>query len=120
ESLANQKLMYENKVANIESKIAKKNDKIAEGKLDKDKTAEAQQDLKEWAIEKQIAQNDLDRVNLTIEKGMLNKSERTTFKDKEDALKEELKSVKAGGKSVGSDNQKEPGAVDAKVDDSNE
>ena len=45
-------------------------------------------------IEKMIAQNDLDRVNLSISKGMLNKSERNGFKDEEKRLKEELKELK--------------------------
>lgn len=62
------------------------------------KKADGEQSIREWEVEKKIAQNKLDKLNLQMEKGMLNKLERKQFKDREDELKAELKEVKAAGK----------------------
>ncbi len=99
EALANQKMSFENKIASLDNKMEKKQSKISSGKYEGDKKIEAEQDIEEMKIEKMIAQNDLDRVNLSISKGMLNKSERNGFKDEEKRLKEELKALKSAHKS---------------------
>ncbi|GAB5419048.1 MAG: hypothetical protein Crog4KO_05560 [Crocinitomicaceae bacterium] len=96
EMQANQKAGLENKIASLENKMEKKQSKIDEGKLTGDKKSEGEQKIREWDIEKQIAQNKLDKLNLQMEKGLLNKTERKSFKEKEDALKDELKAVKSG------------------------
>lgn len=94
ESLASQKMMLENRLGNLDNKIAKSQEKINDEKVEGKKKEEEMYDIKEWEIEKKIAQNKLDKVNLEIEKGMLNKSERTMFKENDKMYKEELDQVK--------------------------
>lgn len=94
ESLESQKMMLENRLGNLDSKIAKSQEKIEEGKVEGKKKEEEMYDIKEWQIEKKITQNKLNKVNMEIEKGMLNKSERTMFKDNEKMYKDELDEVK--------------------------
>ena len=98
EVLENQKAMQEAKIANLDAKIGRKNDKLSQGKVDSDKEADIELDIREMEIEKQIAQNELDRINLTIQNGFLNKTERNQFKDRESVLKDELKELKSSGK----------------------
>lgn len=102
EMQAQQKQNLENKIDNLQFKIEKKQSKIDSGKLTGDKKADGEQDIREWEIEQKIAQNKLDKLNLQIEKGMLNKLERKQFKDREAELKAELKEVKSGGVSKSS------------------
>lgn len=101
EMQANQKMQYENKIDNLQFKINKKQEKINSGKLEGDKKTDAEYDIREWEIEQKITQNKLDKLNLQIEKGMLNKLERSQFKEKEATLKQELKDVKAERKGGG-------------------
>ncbi|XOV67711.1 MAG: hypothetical protein ACFHU9_00805 [Fluviicola sp.] len=108
EMQANQKQGLENKIASIENKIERKQSKIDSGKFTDDKKVDAEQDIRELEIEKQITQNKLDKLNMQMEKGMLNKSERRAFKEKEDALKDELKAVK-NGESSSSDSKMDNG-----------
>lgn len=98
EMQAQQKQNLENKIDNLQFKIEKKQGKIDSGKLTGDKKADGEQSIREWEIEKKIAENKLEKLNLQMEKGMLNKLERQKFKDREAELKAELKKVKAGGK----------------------
>lgn len=93
ESLASQKTMLESKLENINRKIEKKNEKMNE--LEGEKKKDAEYDVRELEIDKKQTQNKLDKVNLQIEKGMLNKEERNRFKDREDELDEEMKALKA-------------------------
>lgn len=99
ESLTQQKTMLENKIENIDRKIEKKNEKIKE--LEGDKKKDAEFDVRELEIDKKQTQNKLDKVNLQIEKGMLNKEERNRFKDRDDELDEEMKALKAERKNKG-------------------
>lgn len=99
EMQAQQKQGLENKIASIENKIERKQSKIDSGKYTDEKKDDAEQDIRELELEKQITQNKLDKLNMQMQKGMLNKSERKAFKEKEDALKDELKAVKQEGKS---------------------
>ncbi len=96
EMQAQQKQNLEDKIDNLQFKIEKKQDKIDSGKLTGSKKADGEQSIREWEIEQKIAQNKLDKLNLQMEKGSLNKLERKQFKDKEDELKAELKAVKSG------------------------
>lgn len=93
ESLTQQKTMLENRIENIDRKIEKKNEKMNE--LEGEKKKDAEFDVRELEIDKKQSQNKLDKVNLQIEKGMLNKEERNRFKDREDELDEEMKALKA-------------------------
>lgn len=99
EMQAQQKVGLENKIASIENSIERKQSKIDSGKYTDEKKDDAEQDIRELELEKQITQNKLDKLNMQMQKGMLNKSERNAFKEKEDALKDELKAVKQEGKS---------------------
>lgn len=102
EALANQKTMLENKIYNIDNKISKKQGKIEDGKYEGEKADDAMYDIKELEVEKKITQNKLDKVNLQIEKGMLNKAERNQFKENEKALEDELDAIKDERKGKGS------------------
>lgn len=106
EALAQQKLMQENKIYSLDNKIAKKQGKIDNGKFSGDKATGAEWDIKEMEVEKKIAQNKLDKVNLQIEKGLLNKAEKNQFKTTEKSLKEELKGIKADRKGGSSTSEK--------------
>ncbi|MDB3907670.1 hypothetical protein N9355_09380, partial [Crocinitomicaceae bacterium] len=98
EMQAQQKKGLQDKIDNLQYKIEKKQSKIDSGKLTGDKKSDGEQSIREWEIEQKIAQNKLDKLELQMEKGMLNKLERNKFKDREAELKAELKEVKAGGK----------------------
>lgn len=91
--------MLESKIQNIDRKIERKQEKAESDKTDAKDKNDLLYDIKELKIEKKIEQNELEKTNLTIEKGRLNKSDRQRFKDNEDNLKEELKQVKEDKKS---------------------
>lgn len=115
EMQAQQKAGLENKIRLLENKISKKQSKIDSGKLTGEKMADGEQSIREWEIEKKITQNRLDRLNLQIEKGFLNKTERKDFKEEEAALKAELKAVKAEGKGKAVVVSEEASAVEEEV-----
>jgi hypothetical protein len=103
EALAQQKLSLENKIYTLESKMNKKQGKIDSGKFTGDKATDAEWDIKEMEVEKKIAENKLAKVNMQIDKGLLNKAEKNQFKTTEKSLKEELKGIKEerkGGKAA--------------------
>lgn len=91
--------MLESKIQNIDRKIERKQEKAESDKTDAKDKNDLLYDIKELKIEKKIEQNELEKTNLTIEKGRLNKSDRQRYKDNEDNLKEELKQVKEDKKS---------------------
>ncbi|MCF6366191.1 MAG: hypothetical protein L3J35_08320 [Bacteroidales bacterium] len=94
ESLANQKIMLENKISGIEARISKKKTKLNSGAFEGGKKNNALYDVKELEIEKLISENKLNKVNQTIADGRLNKAQRNQFKAKDEELKDELKQVK--------------------------
>lgn len=109
ESLANQKSALESKISNTKRKIDKKNEKINSGELTGSKKNMALYDVKEMEVENKITQNKLDKVNLTIANGRLNKAERNGFKDKDSELKQELNQVRVdrrNGKSLLSEEER--------------
>lgn len=110
EALANQKVLLENKLSSLDNKIEKNQQKIDDGKVEGEKKEEAMYDIQEWQVEKKITQNKLDKVNLQIEKGSLNKSERENFKNNEEEYEAELDQIKEDrkkGKSLVSEEEKE-------------
>ncbi|CAG5086516.1 hypothetical protein [Parvicella tangerina] len=94
ESLESQKMMLENRLSNLDNKISKSQSKIDEGKVEGKKKEDEMYDIMEWEVEKKITSNKLDKVNLQMDKGMLNKSERQMFKENEKAYEEELDEIK--------------------------
>lgn len=94
ETLESKKQMLESRIENIDKKLERKTEKSEEEDIKSKDKNDLLYDIKELEIEKEIAQNDLDKVNLTIEKGRLNKADKTRFKENDDLLKEELKQVK--------------------------
>lgn len=98
EILQSDKNVLETKIASIDRKIEKKNKSIRDGDVIGSKKNDALYDVKELKIDKQLVQNDLDKVNLTIANGRLRKDERTMFKDRKAELEENLDSVKSDHK----------------------
>jgi hypothetical protein len=98
ESLESKRQMLGSRIENIDQKIERKTEKSEKEDIKSKDKNDLLYDIKELEVEKKIAQNDLDRVNLTIEKGRLNKADRTRFKENDENLNEELKQVKEGRK----------------------
>lgn len=114
ESLESQKQMLEGKIQNQTRKIDKNIAKIESEEVVGKNKNEALYDVKELKIEREISKNKLEKVNLTLEKGSLNKYDRKRFKETNESLKEELDSVKAErkkGVSLISEEEKMDGIV---------
>ncbi len=96
QGMDNAKLMQENKIANLTSKIEKKtklrNDLDAKSK----EYSEISYEIRDLELEREISKIKLEKINLQISKGYkpLNKSEKEPLESKEDALSEEQKSLK--------------------------
>jgi hypothetical protein len=92
----NMKLMQENKIANLNSKIEKKT--VQRNGLDtKSKEySKLSYEIKDLELEREISKIKLEKVNLQISKGYkpLNKTEKVPLDDREDALSEEQKLLK--------------------------
>jgi hypothetical protein len=123
EQLAGKKSMYEQKLQNLDHKIEKKNKKLAE--YDEKEKQEALYEIREWQIEKEMTQNDLERVNMQMSKKsmVLNKEEKEVYDDKEDALKEDMDALKAdkkAGKTISEETVKASMAVVEKKESTKE
>lgn len=94
ESLESKRQMLSSRIENIDQKIERKTEKSEKDDIKSKDKNDLLYDIKELEVEKKIAQNDLEKVNLTIEKGRLNKADRTRFKENDENLNEELKQVK--------------------------
>lgn len=94
ETLESKRQMLSSRIENIDQKIERKTEKSEKEDIKSKDKNDLLYDIKELEVEKKIAQNDLEKVNLTIEKGRLNKADRTRFKENDENLKEELKQVK--------------------------
>ncbi len=92
----NMKLMQENKIANLNSKIEKKTKQRNDLDPQSKEYSELSYEIKDLELEREISKIKLEKVNLQISKGYkpLNKSEKEPLESKEDAFAEEQKSLK--------------------------
>jgi hypothetical protein len=91
----NQAAMYRSQIAKINDKIVDVDNSIMRSKKSKEKY-ELMYEKKELLLERQIKQTKLDKTNAEIanNRTMLNKSERTYYKEEIDRLEDELKDIK--------------------------
>lgn len=92
----NMKLMQENKIANLNSKIEKKTKQRNDLDPQSKEYSELSYEIRDLELEREISKIKLEKVNLQISKGYkpLNKSEKEPLESKEDAFSEEQKSLK--------------------------
>lgn len=92
----NMKLMQENKIANLNSKIEKKTNQRNDLDPQSKQYSELSYEIKDLELEREISKTKLEKANLQISKGYkpLNKSEKAPLDDKENAFSEEQKLLK--------------------------
>ncbi len=92
----NMKLMQENKIANLNSKIEKKTSQRAGLDAKSKEYSELSYEIKDLELEREISKIKLEKVNLQISKGYkpLNKAEKEPLEMKEDAFSEQQKLLK--------------------------
>jgi hypothetical protein len=90
ETLQSTKAMQESKVSNLTSKIAKKTTERSKYTAFTKEHSALSYEIKDLELDKELTQVKLDKTNAMIAKGNmpLNKSERETFNQREDAIKE--------------------------------
>jgi len=90
ETLQSTKAMQESKVSNLTSKIAKKTTERSKYKAFTKEHSALSYEIKDLELDKELTQVKLDKTNAMIAKGNmpLNKSERESFNQREDAIKE--------------------------------
>jgi hypothetical protein len=90
ETLQNTKAMQESKVSNLTSKIAKKTTERSKYTAFTKEHSALSYEIKDLELDKELTQVKLDKTNAMIAKGNmpLNKSERESFNQREDAIKE--------------------------------
>lgn len=90
ETLQSTKAMQENKVNNLTSKIAKKTTERSKYTAFTKEHSALSYEIKDLELDKEMTQVKLDKTNAMIAKGNmpLNKSERETFNQREDIIKE--------------------------------
>lgn len=95
EGLQNQKASLINSIHSIENKISNKKNKISKGKVT-GKDAEIEElEIEDLNLKKQIKQNRLEKINLQLQNKTLNKTEKTTFKNRENDLEEKRNFVQS-------------------------
>lgn len=96
ERMNGQKTMLENRIDNLNAKIQKRTAQRDKEKEGSKEYSELSYDIRDLELERDLAQVKLERVNAEIAKGYtsLNKSEKAAFDIREDALKEEQKTLK--------------------------
>jgi len=90
ETLQNTKAMQESKVSNLTNKIAKKTTERSKYTAFTKEHSALSYEIKDLELDKELTQVKLDKTNAMIAKGNmpLNKSERESFNQREDAIKE--------------------------------
>jgi hypothetical protein len=90
ETLQSTKAMQESKVSNLTSKIAKKTTERSKYTAFTKEHSALSYEIKDLELDKELTQVKLDKTNAMIAKGNmpLNKSERESFNQREDAIKE--------------------------------
>jgi hypothetical protein len=90
ETLQSTKTMQESKVSNLTSKIAKKTTERSKYTAFTKEHSALSYEIKDLELDKELTQVKLDKTNAMIAKGNmpLNKSERESFNQREDAIKE--------------------------------
>lgn len=100
QGMQNSKAMYENKVANLSSKIDKKKKELATVAAGSKEESELNYEIRLLEIDRDLNQVKLEKTNAMIAKGNmpLSKAEKTGFNTREDALKAEEDQLKADQK----------------------
>ena len=105
EGLQNQKTALDNAINSIDREIQLKEDRISKKKVTGKEAEIERLEIEELLLKKQIKQLNLDKNAIQMQNGMLNKTERRDFKEREEELdskisakKEEIKTVKKAPK----------------------
>lgn len=100
QGMQNSKAMYENKVANLSSKIDKKKKELTTVAAGSKEESELKYEIRLLEIDRDLNQVKLEKTNAMIAKGNmpLSKAEKTGFNTREDALKAEEDQLKADQK----------------------
>jgi hypothetical protein len=96
QGIDNAKIMHENKIANLTSKIDKKTKQRNDLDIKSKEYSELSYEIRDLQLEREISKIKLEKVNIQIAKGYkpLNKSEKEPLESKEDAFSEEQKTLK--------------------------
>lgn len=96
EGYQNQRVMYQNQIKNIDSKIAKKTEERNKYKPESVDYSDLSYEIRDLELERELSKLKLEKVEKEIAKGNmpLEKSEREYYKTKEDELKDQQRVLK--------------------------